>query len=480
MKRDKPVIPPKPNLTNFETDRYKSLTLSGGKKSLQGRNSPKVPPKDVELSKVSKERKSVGAIKIPGIVQRRNSLSNVLRSDSTKKDSKSAVPDKNRPSLGTLPFRRLDNNNTSSASGALAKSLQTELCAASPIPEKSANPIKDPKRKLSILSKTSPSLNEALKRSNSCKYQSRPFINTRRKSTDNVLDTKSSGVSAPVSMASRSSSQTVASGARQSSAVRSNKLSIESTTRTTRPEQKATLNTQSKSLGQRSNLSVVKSINPTRGKLKLAPGDFQSREIKTSENPLEKRKHSVARRETASKTTTKSLVSKPVHPSESVVMPGPGKKQEAKKTPGHSMGANMKSYSASGRKRLTSDLDSAEGQKGSSPAKDAGSENSKNCSGSKILKDQETILGLKRTIGDNLTKFDVMVLSFQNIISKNEELQFELTNKNKEVKSLKESQANLQVSLYRSLSLTIMVICRLLRRSPREISTNFFISWAVT
>ena len=480
MKRDKPVIPPKPNLTNFETDRYKSLTLSGGKKSLQGRNSPKVPPKDVELSKVSKERKSVGAIKIPGIVQRRNSLSNVLRSDSTKKDSKSSVPDKNRPSLGTLPFRRLDNNNTSSASGALAKSLQTELCAASPIPEKSANPVKDPKRKLSILSKTSPSLNEALKRSNSCKYQSRPLINTRRKSTDNVLDTKSSGVSAPVSMASRSSSQTVASGARQSSAVRSNKLSIESTTRTTRPEQKATLNTQSKSLGQRSNLSVVKSINPTRGKLKLAPGDFQSREIKTSENPLEKRKHSVARRETASKTTTKSLVSKPVHPSESVVMPG--KKQEAKKTPGHATGANLKSYLTSGRKRLTSDSHSAEEQKGSSPAKDAGSENSKNGSGSKILKDQETILGLKRTIGDNLTKFDVMVLSFQNIISKNEELKTELTNKNKEVKSLKESQANLQVSLYRSLSLTIImtVICRLLRRSPREISTSFFISWAVT
>ena len=74
-----------------------------------------------------------------------------------------------------------------------------------------------------------------------------------------------------------------------------------------------------------------------------------------------------------------------------------------------------------------------------------------------FIKDQETILGLKRTIGDNLTKFDVMVLSFQNIISKNEELKTELTNKNKEVKSLKESQANLQVSLYKSLSLKIMI-----------------------
>merc|ERR1712066_1022675 len=114
------------------------------------------------------------------------------------------------------------------------------------------------------------------------------------------------------------------------------------------------------------------------------------------------------------------------------------------------MGANLKSYSTSGRKRLTSDLHSADEQKGSSPAKDAGSENSKNGSGSKILKDQETILGLKRTIGDNLTKFDVMVLSFQNIISKNEELKSELTNKNKEVKSLKESQANLQVAKEKS------------------------------
>ena len=63
-------------------------------------------------------------------------------------------------------------------------------------------------------------------------------------------------------------------------------------------------------------------------------------------------------------------------------------------------------------------------------------------------KDKETILGLKRTLEDNLKKFNVMVLCFQNVISKNEELEVRLANKNEELESLKGSLANLQVSLH--------------------------------
>ena len=63
-------------------------------------------------------------------------------------------------------------------------------------------------------------------------------------------------------------------------------------------------------------------------------------------------------------------------------------------------------------------------------------------------KDKETILGLKKTLEDNLKKFNVMVLCFQNVISKNEELEVRLANKNEELESLKGSLANLQVSLH--------------------------------
>ena len=63
-------------------------------------------------------------------------------------------------------------------------------------------------------------------------------------------------------------------------------------------------------------------------------------------------------------------------------------------------------------------------------------------------KDKETILGLKKTLEDNLKKFNVMVLCFQNVISKNEELEVRLANKKEELESLKGSLANLQVSLH--------------------------------
>ena len=45
-------------------------------------------------------------------------------------------------------------------------------------------------------------------------------------------------------------------------------------------------------------------------------------------------------------------------------------------------------------------------------------------------KDKETIQGLKKTLEDNMEKFNVMVLCLQNSISKNDELKIRLANRN--------------------------------------------------
>ena len=84
----KPAIPPKPKLSKNDK------TQISRKRSPPRKYSPKITMQEGEMNKVSRERKSLGAIKIPGIVQRRESLSKdkspatISRTNSTKKDVK--------------------------------------------------------------------------------------------------------------------------------------------------------------------------------------------------------------------------------------------------------------------------------------------------------------------------------------------------------------------------------------------------------
>lgn len=391
------------------------------------------------MNKVPRERKSLGAIKIPGIVQRRNSLSKekspatISRTNSIKKDVKPVPHERKRQSLSsTLPAKRLDNNNLSNV---LDKNTKKELSsvAATANSRKEDKSMKDPKRKLSILSQTSPSLGEALKRSNSASKpasgpQSR--LNVRRKSSDNILDTKSSVDSsqrprAPyVSSLTRGKPVTAARGKTQSPGLVKKDFA--------KSEFRTTVNLQANGSNDRS-----KSSHPTLIKSKLTPGAFRSKDIKLSVlSPGSKRE------KTSRQQIVLTPISKPLQRSKSVVLAEDKKLKETKQSPR----IPCLDTGLSGSKKMIPDPHSDSGQKSLSLEK----EYSINDLSTRIKgdKDKETILGLKRTLEDNLKKFNVMVLCFQNVISKNEELEIRLANKNEELESLKGSLANLQVSLH--------------------------------
>ena len=450
----KPEIPPKPKLTkNDKTDK----TRIGGKKSPPPRKYlAKVPVQEGETRKILKERKSLGAIKIPGIVQRRNSLTlsqekspvNIPRTNSIKKDDKPVLPERKRLSLAsTLPVKRLDNNNLTSLLDKNPKKESPSLQAFSRIGDSS---MKDPKRKLSILSKTSPSLGEALKRSNSaCKpapapgSQSRLF-NVRRKSSDNILDTKPAPVSSQgprvpqVSNLKRGKLVSAGRGKTQSPGL----VKQDSA----KSELRAPVHPQSKVASDRSGNSDVplSKLKPTRGatqakdnKLSVVSPGLRNDQL------AQKNRNLVSTRDSGLKSTPKSLVTKPLQRSRSDVLSEKKLSEQSKHSP------SVKNPGLSGIKKVTPVPLSDSGQKRSSLVVDAKIEYSINglSSRSQGDKDKETIQGLKKTLEDNMEKFNVMVLCFQNAISKNDELKLRLANKNEEVQSLRGSLANLQVSV---------------------------------
>ena len=392
---------------------------------------------------VPRERKSLGAIKIPGIVQRRDSLSKdkspatISRTDSIKKDVKPVLPERKRQSLAaTLPAKGLDNNNLSSVLDKNAKKEPSSVAANSRKEDKS---MKDPKRKLSILSQTSPSLGEVLKRSNSaCKPASGPqsrLFNVRRKSSDNILDTKST-----IDTSQRLRGPHVSSLTRGKpvTAVRGK---IQSPGLVKKDSAKSELRTGENSQAKGSS-DISKASHPNPIKSKLTPGASKSRDIKLSVlSPGSKR----VQLEKKSRQIVPTPVSKPLQRSKSVVL-SDKKLKESKQSPR----IPYLDSRLPGSKKLTPDSHSDLKQKSSSLVAGAGKEYSINDLSSRIKgdKDKETILGLKRTLEDNLKKFNVMVLCLQNGISKNEELELRLANKNGEVESLKGSLANLQVSVH--------------------------------
>ena len=423
----KPAIPPKPKLSKNDRTQFCR------KKSPPRKYSPKVPVQEGEMNKVQRERKSLGAIKIPGIVQRRESLSKDKSPATIFKDVKPVLPERKRQSLAaTLPAKGLDNNNLSSV---LDKNVKKEPSSVAANSRKEDNSLKDPKRKLSILSQTSPSLGEVLKRSNSaCKPASGPqsrLFNVRRKSSDNILDTKSvidtsQRLRAPhVSNLTRGKQVTAVRGKTQSPGL-VKKDSAKSELRTG-------VNSQAKGSSDR-----LKSLNPTLIKSKLTPGSSNSRDIKLSVlSPGSKR----VQLDKKSRQIVPTPVTKPLQRSKSVVL-SDKKLKESKQSPRIPYLDSRLAVS----KKLTPDPHI--GQKCSSLLAGSGKEYSKNDLSSRIKGDKETILGLKRTLEDNLKKFNVMVLCLQNGISENEELKLRLANKNGEVESLKGSLANLQVSVH--------------------------------
>lgn len=423
----KPAIPPKPKLTK------NGKTQIGGKKAPPIKYSEKVSVHDGETRKMSRERKSLGAIKIPGIVKRRESLSKdnspvtISRTNSIKKDViKPVLPERKRLSLAsTLPaIKRFDNNNLTSVQDKNPRKDPSSVLSSH---RRVDNSMKDPKQKLAILSKTSPSLGEALKRSNSaCKPapvpQSRLF-NVRRKSSDNILDTKSTqGSKAPlVSKLTRGKPVTAFRSKTQSPGL-VKQDSVKS-------ELGPTVHSQLKVSSERS-----KPSNATQVKLKHTPGSTQTKGTTLLfSKPRKEEKLDLNNRDSATKRSPKSNVSKPFQRSKSIVL------SEKKHSP------VIFNTGLSERKKLTPVPHTDSGQKSSSPVAEI--EYSINGLSSRSLEDKETILGLKRTLEDNLKKFNVMALCFQNAISKNDDLNLRLANKNEEVKSLQGSLADLQVSV---------------------------------
>lgn len=445
----KPEIPPKPKLTkSVNTDK----TRIGGKKSPPRKYSAKVPVQEGETRKVLKERKSLGAIKIPGIVQRRNSLSqdkspvNIPRTNSIKKDVKLVLPERKRLSLAsTLPVKRLDNNNLTSLMDKNPNKEPSSLQASSRTGDSS---MKDPKRKLSILSKTSPSLGEALKRSNSaCKPAPGPqskLFNVRRKSSDNILDK-------PAPVSSQGSRATQISNLKRGKLVSAGRGKTQSPglvkqdLAKSKSEIRAPVHPQSKVASDKSENSDV-----PQSKLKPTRGATQTKDSKPSvvspglrhDQFAQKNRTLVSTRDSSLKSTPKSLMTKPLQRSQSDVL-------SEKKLNGSKHSPRVLNPGLSGIKKVTPVPLSSSGQKRSSLEVDAKIEYSINglSSQSQEDKDKETIQGLKKTLEDNMEKFNVMVLCFLNAISKNDELKLRLANRNEEVQSLRGSLANLQVSV---------------------------------
>ena len=424
----KPAIPPKPKLSKNDRTQFCR------KKSPPRKYSPKVPVQEGEMNKVQRERKSLGAIKIPGIVQRRESLSKDKSPATIFKDVKPVLPERKRQSLAaTLPAKGLDNNNLSSV---LDKNVKKEPSSVAANSRKEDNSLKDPKRKLSILSQTSPSLGEVLKRSNSaCKPASGPqsrLFNVRRKSSDNILDTKSA-----IDTSRRPRAPHVSSLTREKpvTAVRGKIQSLGLVQKdSAKSELRTGVNSQVEGSSDR-----LKSSHPTLIKSKLTPGASKSRDIKLSVlSPGSKRDQL----DKKSRQIVPTPVSKLLQRSRSVVL-SDKKLKESKQSPRIPYLDSRLAVS----KKLTPDPHSDSGQKCSSLLAGSGKEYSKNDLSSRIKGDKETILGLKRTLEDNLKKFNVMALCFQNAISKNDDLNLRLANKNEEVKSLQGSLADLQVSV---------------------------------
>ena len=424
----KPAIPPKPKLTK------NVKTQVCGKKDPPKKYSEKVSVHEGETRKIPRERKSLGAIKIPGIVKRRDSLTKdnspatVSRTNSIKKNVvKPVLPERKRLSLAsTLPAKRSDNNNLTSVQDKNPRKDPSSVLSSH---RRVDNLMKDPKQKLTVLSKTSPSLGEALKRSNSaCKPAPVPqarILNVRRKSSDNILDAKSTqgskAIAPLVSKLTRGKPVTACRGKTQSPGL------VKQDSFKSKSELGPTAHSQLKVSSERS-----KPLNPTQAKLKLTPGSTQTKSVLPSK-PRKEDILDLKNKDSATKRSPKSNVSKPFQRSKSVVL------SDKKHSP------VILNTGLSESIKLTPVPHTDSGKKGLSHVAEI--EYSINGLSSRSLEDKETILGLRRTLEDNLKKFNVMALCFQNVISKNDYLNLRLANKNEEVKSLQGSLADLQVSV---------------------------------